>query len=71
MENAAGVAVSRQCAYAIIALVAFLYLWLIRISIALPVVEWSWTTGACVRVIPPEAGRCDQPPARYERVWVR
>ena len=71
MENAAGVAVSRLCAFAIIALVAFLYLWLIRISLAVPVVEWSWTTGECVRVLPPEAGRCDQLPERYERVWVR
>ena len=43
-------------------------LWMVLTT---PVVEWSWTKGECVRVIPPEAGRCDHPPARYERVWVR
>ena len=48
-----------------------LCLWVIWNVAAVPVVEWSWTTGECVRVEPTEAGRCDQLPERYERVWVR
>ena len=48
-----------------------LCLWVLWMALAVPVVEWSWTTGECVRVLPPEAGRCDQLPERYERVWVR
>ena len=62
---------SRLCSVAILALSLVALLWVLRISLAVPVVEWSWTTGACVRVLPPEAGRCDQLPERYERVWVR
>ena len=49
----------------------FLCLLLIWMALSMPVVEWSWTTGECVQVIPPEAGDCDQLPERYERVWVR
>ena len=44
---------------------------LIWLAFSIPVVEWSWTTLECVRVIPPEAGTCDDLPKRYERVWVR
>ena len=58
---------SRRCAFAILAI---LYLVVIWMALVLPVVEWSWTNGECVRVLPPEAGRCDQLPDRYERVWV-
>ena len=51
--------------------VTAIFLWVIWMALAVPVVEWSWTTGECVRVLPPEAGCCDQLPERYERVWVR
>ena len=58
---------SRLCSVAVLAV---LYIWLLM-SLPVPVVEWSLTKGECVRVLPPEAGRCDQLPERYERVWVR
>ena len=48
-----------------------LFLLLAWAVLSIPVVEWSWTTKECVSVSPPEAGTCDQLPARYERVWVR
>ena len=51
----------------LVALVFFL-IWL---AVSVPVVEWSGTTGECVRVIPPEAGTCDQLPERYEPEWVQ
>ena len=54
-----------------VALVAAMWLLLIWTALSVPVVEWSWTAKECVRVIPPEAGTCDQLPKRYERVWVR
>ena len=48
--------------------ILFLLAWM---ALSVPLVEWSWSTQECVRVIPPEAGACDQLPTRYERVWVR
>ena len=62
---------SRLCSVAILALLLLVILWLLRFSFAVPVVEWSVTTDECVLVIPAEAGRCEQLPERYERVWVR
>ena len=62
---------SRRCSVALLALLALMYLVVIWTVLILPVVEWSWTTGECVLVLPTEAGRCDQLPERYERVWVR
>ena len=49
-------------------LLVFALIWL---ALSIPVVEWSWTSKECIRVIPPEAGTCDQLPDRYEPVWVR
>ena len=62
---------SRLCSFSILALLLVALLWVIRFSLAVPVVEWSVTTDECVLVIPTEAGRCDQLPDRYELVWVR
>ena len=39
-------------------------------AIQVPIVEWSLSRDACVRVEPPEAGSCAVLPSRYERVWV-
>ena len=46
-------------------------LWAIANALAVPVVEWSWTTDECVRVLPPKGGDCRTLPERYTRVWVR
>ena len=51
--------------------VTVIFIVVMWMALTVPVVEWSWANGECVRVLPPEAGRCDQLPARYERVWVR
>ena len=51
--------------------VTAIFVWVLWIVLTTPVVEWSWTTGECVRIIPPEAGHCGALPDRYERVWVR
>ena len=53
------------------ALVAALVLLMTWMALSIPVVEVSWATKECVRVVPTEAGSCDQLPDRYERVWVR
>ena len=53
---------------AILAAMFFLLAWM---ALSVPVVEWSWTTGQCVRVIPPDAGTCNRLPGHYARVWVR
>ena len=53
------------------ALLAALFLLMIWMALSIPVVEWSWSTKECVRVIPHEAGTCDQLPKRYEKAWVR
>ena len=53
------------------AALCLLWLSLFWLALSVPIVEWSWTTGECVRVIPPEAGTCDQLPKRYEKAWVR
>ena len=50
---------------------AALFLLMTWTALSIPVVEVSWTTKECVRVVPTEAGTCDQLPDRYERVWVR
>ena len=52
-------------------LVAAMFFFLIWLALSVPIVEWSWSTRECVRVIPPEAGTCNQLPKRYERVWVQ
>ena len=54
-----------------IALLVALFYLVIWIATSVTIVEWSWTTQECVRVIPPEAGSCDQLPDRYERRWVK
>ena len=36
-----------------------------------PAVHQSHTTGACVRVEPPQAGTCQALPERYSVVWVQ
>lgn len=43
----------------------------LAIIINTPVVEVSHETATCVRVLPPEAGSCEDLPARYELVWVK
>ena len=55
-------------ALTILAALFFLVTWT---ALSIPVVKWSWTTKECISVSPPEAGTCDQPPERHERVWVR
>ena len=53
---------------ALVAALVFLMIWM---ALSIPVVEVSWATKDCVRVVPTSAGSCDQLPDRYERVWVR
>ena len=53
---------------ALLAALVFLMIWM---ALSIPVVEVSWATKECVRVVPTEAGSCDQLPDRYDRVWVR
>ena len=52
-------------------LLAMMWIAVLWMAVSVPVVEWSWLTGECVRVVPPEAGTCNELPGRYERVWVR
>ena len=47
-----------------------LFLLLAWMALSVPVVEFSWETKECIRVIPPEAGTCAQLPKRYEWRWV-
>ena len=54
-----------------VVLLAALVLFLIWLANRVPVVDWSWATKECVRVVPSEAGTCDQLPKRYESVWVQ
>ena len=54
-----------------VALLAALLLLAVWAASSVPAVEFSWTTKECVRVIPPEAGTCDDLPERYEKVWVQ
>lgn len=42
------------------------YLWL-----STPEVQVSNATGQCVRVIPADAGTCENLPDRYVQVWVK
>ena len=51
--------------------VVVLFSWMMWMVFTAPVVYTSWTTRECVKVVPPEAGTCDDLPKRYERVWVR
>ena len=46
--------------YYISVFLVLLCLLVIWMALSMPVVEWSWSTGECVRVLPPEAGDCDQ-----------
>ena len=48
------------------AVLAGAYLWL-----SIPEVQVSNATGQCVRVIPADAGTCENLPDRYVRVWVQ
>ncbi len=40
-------------------------------ALSLPVVEYSYSSGECVRVIGPTLYTCDNLPRRYQHVWVR
>ena len=42
----------------------------VRNIINLPTVYEAWPEQECVKVVPQEAGSCDELPRRYHHVWI-
>lgn len=40
-------------------------------ALSLPVVEYSYSTNECIRVIGPTLYTCENLPHRYQHVWIR
>ena len=51
-------------------LLVVLVLWAIHSAETTPDMRLTWPSGECVAVIPETAGTCDDPPERFNTVWV-
>lgn len=54
----------------IIILVLIASIALFTMSDSFPLMEVDSVTHECVRILPPEAGTCDNPPERYAIIYV-
>lgn len=50
-------------------LIALIY-YCCYLFVSTPIVQYSYPDETCVRVIPAEAGSCDNLPRRYEIEWI-
>ena len=58
------------CVTFFVFLAIVLVLTTVRNIINLPTVYEAWPEQECVKVVPKEAGSCDELPRRYHHVWI-